>query len=68
MKTVNYLGQDYEVPDHANYIAAGYDLEVWWYENEPRRCDDVWVDNTTDAGCGGRAGEIKNLQFPLLKI
>lgn len=68
MKTVNYLGQDYEVPDRANYIAADYDLEVSWYENEPTRCDDVWLDNTTDAADWGRAGEIKNLQFPLLKI
>jgi hypothetical protein len=47
-KIVEYLGNLYEVPMWANFIAADLDGDLWAYENRP-----VWVRVEYWPGRGG---------------
>ncbi len=42
MRTIEYEGNEYKVPEEARYIARDVDWSVWWYENEPRYHNGCW--------------------------
>lgn len=35
MKTINYYGQEIEVPDYAKYVATDDNGQTWWYIKKP---------------------------------
>lgn len=58
MKTVNYFGTNYTVPDYAKFIATDGDGECWWYTVKPR-CSkflNVWQPMKNPNNLCGRLG------------
>lgn len=43
MKTVNFLGQNWKVPDWANYITQDCDGSIWVWDHEPTFNDGDWL-------------------------
>lgn len=51
MKTVNYFGTNYTVPDYAKFIATDANGDVWYF-NSPPRCSKILMKWTTHNLCG----------------
>lgn len=64
MKTITYLGQDFTVADHINFLAADDDGTVCGYTHPPRKSGDVYVPTIgTDAFIG-----TLNKSYPVLTL
>lgn len=59
MKTIEFQGAEFEVPDWARWIAQDNDFSTYAYERKPTECDGFYASTggkvelvfTTDAPC-----------------